>query len=76
MALGNFLLALAGFLTFYIEAFRPEIIEMADNIAKRENITPPEAIQKAQKTKKRERLAMLIPWSIGILLIGIGLIIS
>jgi hypothetical protein len=48
--LGNFFLAIAGFLTYYIESLSLE--KIANSIARKENIPPPEAVKKAEEKKE------------------------
>jgi hypothetical protein len=72
-ALGNFFLAIAGFLTYYIESLSLE--KIANSIARKENIPPTEAVKKAEEKKNKLRSAILIPWAIGILLNGIGFLL-
>lgn len=76
IALGNFFFAVAGLITFLVESYSPGIIEMANSIAKKENIPPSEAIKKAEKKRKKRSLSVLIPWIFGMLFNGLGFLSS
>jgi hypothetical protein len=50
----------------------PGVKEMANRIAEKEKIPPPNALKKAERRMKIIRLTILIPWIIGMFFNALG----